>query len=252
MVTIAITGLKGGVGKTAAAVNLAALAFDAGHRVLVWDLDPQASATYCYDLRPKLPGGAERLFRGDRELRALVKGTSFPRLDVVPADVSLGEADVVLHGQRNPRRVLRRLLADAAKRYDVAILDLPPGIGPVTAAVIDVADLLLVPVEPAPLGIRAYDRFADFVAGRSRSEHLLAPFLSGIDRRRPLHRRIEREHAADGRFLRSTIPLSSAVERLADEQVATVHSAPRSLAAEGYRQLWLEVAERAGLDLHAR
>ncbi|MBI2708396.1 MAG: ParA family protein [Actinobacteria bacterium] len=248
MRTIAVTGMKGGVGKTATAVNLAALAAEAGRRVLVWDLDPQGAATFCFDLRSRLRGGAERLFGGDRDLRAVVKESSIERIDVVPSDVSLRDADVILHGSAKPKRILRRLLSGAGKRYDVAVLDLAPGIGPVTGAVVDVADLLLVPVEPAPLAVRAYDRFAAFAIERTGGPELLAPFLSIVDRRKPLHRRIERELHADPRFLNASVPLSSAVERLADEQTPTVLSAPRSLAAHGYRDLWAEVAERTGLD----
>lgn len=248
MRVLAVTGLKGGVGKTATAVNLAALAAAAGHRTLVWDLDAQGAATHCFRLRPKLKGGAEKLFGGDRELRAAVKATDHERIDVVPADPSLRNADVMLASARKPKRLLRRLLTGAGRRYDVVVLDCAPGLGAATEAVVAVADLLLVPVIPAPLGLRAFDHFADFVVAETGSSDLLAPFLSLVDRRKPLHRRIEAELAGDRRFLRASVPMSSAVERMGDEQVPTVDAAPRSLAALGYRELWSEVAERAALD----
>jgi chromosome partitioning protein len=247
MRTIAVTGLKGGVGKTATAVNLAALAAEAGYRVLVWDLDPQGAATQCFDLHTKLKGGVERLFGGNRGLTTVIRESNVAGIDVVPSDVSLRDADVVLHGSRRPGRVIRRLLASAARRYDVAFLDLAPGIGPVTGAVVDLADLLLVPVIPSPLGVRAFDRFAAFAIERTGVPDVIAPFLSIIDRRKPLHRRIEAEVRGDRRFLGTTVALSSAVERLADELQPTVVSSPHSLASDGYRKLWAEVAERAGL-----
>jgi len=244
---LAVTGLKGGVGKTATAVNLAALAGRSGHRTLLWDLDPQGAATHCFDLRPKLKGGAERLFGGDRDLQAAVKGTADPWVDVVPADVSLRNADLMVSASRKPGRVLRRLLAGASRRYDVAVLDCPPGLGAVAEAVVVTADLLLVPVLPAPLGVRAFEGYATFVAQETGSDDLVAPFVSMIDRRKPLHRRMEAEIRTDRRFLATIVPLSSAVERLGHEQVPTVVSTPRSLAADGYRRLWAEVAERISL-----
>ena len=64
MRVVAVTGLKGGVGKTSTAVNLAALSAASGMRTLLWDLDPQGAATFCLDLKPKLRGGGRRLIGG--------------------------------------------------------------------------------------------------------------------------------------------------------------------------------------------
>ena len=64
MRVVAVAGAKGGVGKTAAAVNLAMLAAEAGHRTLLWDLDPQGAATHCYRARARVKGGATRLLGG--------------------------------------------------------------------------------------------------------------------------------------------------------------------------------------------
>src|SRR5690606_17131334 len=97
MYVIAVTGLKGGVGKTSTAVNLAALSAEAGYRTLLWDLDPQGAATHCLDLKPKLKGGASRLIGGGRGgLERVARSTSIERLEVVPADASVREIDRVL------------------------------------------------------------------------------------------------------------------------------------------------------------
>lgn len=247
MRVVAVTGLKGGVGKTAAAVNMAALAAREGHQTLLWDLDAQGAATHCFALRPKLKGGADRLFGSDRGLRAMVKGTDNPRLDVVPADVTLRHADLLVSGSRRPRRLVKRLLTDAGSQYDVVIIDCAPGVGAVGETVAFSADLLLVPVVPSPLGMRAFEEFAGFLEREGGDTRLLAPFLSLVDRRKPLHRRLEAEAQRDHRFLRASIALSSAVERLGEEQVPTVDSAPHSLATTGYRRLWAEVAERSDI-----
>lgn len=250
MRVIAVTGLKGGVGKTATAVNLAALSSDAGHRTLVWDLDPQGAATHCFRLKPKVKGGAARLLGGDRELRSAIKGTEDPMVDVVPGDVTMRNADVMLADARKPSKVIRRLLSSARREYDVAILDCAPGLGTVAETVAGVADVLLIPVVPSPLGVRAFEQYATFCDEHLSRPGTITPFLSLIDRRKPMHRNIEARVHEDGRFLGASVPLSSAVERLGDEQIPTVESAPHSLATAGYRQLWAEVSERIGLDEH--
>ena len=100
MRVIAVAGAKGGVGKTALAVNLALPASRAGHRTLLWDLDPQAAATHCYRLKAKVKGGAGRLLGGKRDLEAFVRTTDYDKLDVVPADKTFRVVDTVLSTRR--------------------------------------------------------------------------------------------------------------------------------------------------------
>lgn len=249
MRVIAVTGLKGGVGKTSTAVNLAALAAAQGYRTLLWDLDSQGAATFCLNLKPKLKGGASRLIGGGRGgLGAVARHTSIDRLDVVPADSSVREIDRVLSISGKPAKPIRRLLAGTKATADVVVLDCPPGLTAVVEAVASVADMLLVPVVPEPLPLRALERFGEFLADTgSASPKLLAPFISMVDRRKPVHRRIEAEIRARGGFLGAAIPESSAVARMGEEQIPVVLSAPRSLAAAEYRKLWAETIERAGI-----
>lgn len=248
MQSVALTALKGGVGKTSTTVNLAALAAAAGHRTLVWDIDPQAGATACLGVKPKLRGGAQRLLGGDRDLAQAIRPSGIERLDVLPGDVTLREADVIVSGNRKPRRTLKRILASVAKDYDVVVVDCPPGVGPATEVLVRSVDLLLIPVVPAPLDLRALDRFTDVVADLGAPTELVAPFLSLVDRRKPLHRKLVDEVRTERRFLASAVPVSSAVERMPMEQVPTVVAAPRSLASLALRDLWSEVSDR--LDLH--
>lgn len=247
MQSVALTALKGGVGKTSTAVNLAALAAAAGHRTLLWDIDPQAGATACLGVKPKLRGGAQRLLGGDRDMSGAIRRSSIDRLDVLPGDVSLREADVIVSSNRRPRRSLKRILSAVARDYDVVLVDCPPGVGPATEVLVRSVDLLLVPVVPAPLDLRALDRFADVIDDLGAPPELLAPFLSLVDRRKPLHRRLMDEVRTERRFLASAVPVSSAVERMPMEQVPTVIAAPRSLASLALRDLWGEVSDRIEL-----
>src|SRR5947209_19993709 len=78
--------LKGGVGKTSAAVNLAWLAAHDGRRTLLWDLDSQGAATFLLRAKPKVKGGARKLLQGGSDPAAAIRSTSYDDLDVLPAE----------------------------------------------------------------------------------------------------------------------------------------------------------------------
>jgi len=110
MKILATYNIKGGVGKTSAAVNLSYLAAADGLRVLLADLDPQAAATFLLRVRPRVKGGGTALIRGSGELDKAIKGTDFERLDLLPADFTFRNLDLILDDTKKPtRRLARRL-----------------------------------------------------------------------------------------------------------------------------------------------
>src|SRR5947199_2640277 len=86
VMVLATYNVKGGVGKTSAAVNLAYLAARDGAATLLWDLDPQGASTYLFRVKPKVKGGTRRLVKGRSDTAARIKGTDYERLDLLPAD----------------------------------------------------------------------------------------------------------------------------------------------------------------------
>ena len=88
MTTIALYNLKGGVGKTASCVNLAYLAAKNGYRTLLWDIDPQGSASFYFQGKLKLKGGIKKLLSPDTDLREAVLPTDYDNLDLISADLS--------------------------------------------------------------------------------------------------------------------------------------------------------------------
>lgn len=247
MRVIAVAGAKGGVGKTAVAVNSAILSAQAGHRTLLWDLDPQAAATHCYRLKAKVKGGAGRMLGGKRDLQAYVRSTDHDGLDLVPADSTFRVVDTVLSARRWPDRAIRKLLRPVASEYDVVIMDCAPGLGVMAESVLAASDLVVAPVIPAPLSLRSLDQISDFIAEHNPGVPLLA-VLSMVDRRKVLHRQMLDKVKGDSRFSIAAIPLSSSVERMGLEQVPAVLASPRNLSSQAFKRLWADVEDRLQLS----
>lgn len=244
MKILACYNLKGGVGKTATAVNLAYLAAEDGMRTLLWDLDPQGAATWCYRIKPKVKGGASALIGKRRRLEAAIKGTDFPALDLVPADFSNRNMDLVLDAAKHRIGRLRRLTRRFGKDYDLVVLDCPPSVSLVSDNVFRASDALLLPVIPTPLSLRAYAQLREHLAHLGRSPDLM-PFFSMVDRRKALHRdTVVRWAVEHPETLRNDIPYASVVETMSLERVPVPLLAPRSPVAKAYRALWQEVRGR--------
>ena len=240
---LATYSIKGGVGKTTSAVNLAYEAARAGARVLVWDLDPQGAASFYLRVRARMKGGSERLV-AKGELDRLVRGTDVPSVDLVPADFSLRHLDLHLDGTKRPTERLAALLAPLAPAYDVVVLDCPPSISLASEAVFGAAGGLVVPVIPTTLSSRTLAQLAEFLEGQPGAPMLL-PHFAMVDRRKRMHRdQQDALVAAWPAFLTTVIPSASAVERMGIERAPVGAFAPSSAAARAFRDLWAEMAAR--------
>jgi chromosome partitioning protein len=241
MKVIASYNLKGGVGKTTAAVNLAYLSARAGFRTLLWDLDPQGAATYLMRVRPRVKGGSPELVRGSRPMMDAVKATDYDGLDLLPADFTYRHMDIDLTGRPHPQRTLRRLIAPLNADYDRVVLDTPPSLSLVSENVIGAADLVLVPLIPTVLSVRTFDQLVAFVDERKGHKPVLRGYFSMLDRRRKLHRDILTELPAERKQMNTVaIPAASAVEQMAVRRAPLPEFAPRSPAAVAFQQLWDE------------
>lgn len=249
MKVIATYNIKGGVGKTATAVNIAYLAAREGYRVLLWDLDPQAAASFLFRVKPRVKGGGKALIAGRRMLDGAIKATDFEGLDLLPADFTYRNLDLHLDGERKSTMRLRTLLLPLRREYDVVVLDCPPGISLLSENVLNAADLLLVPLIPTTLSVRTLEQLTGFLAefDRRRRPRVLA-FFSMIDRRKRLHREIAERLPLERKDVAATaIPALSAIERMSVDRQPVTALAPRTAAARNYRELWREAKERARL-----
>jgi chromosome partitioning protein len=245
---LATYNIKGGVGKTATAVNLGYLAARDGYRALLWDLDPQGAASYLFRVKPRVKGGGKALIQGRLPLDGAIKGTDFDHLDLLPADFTYRNLDLLLDAAKKPERRLASLLAPLKRDYDAVILDCPPSISLLSESVLHAADLLLVPLIPTTLSVRTLDQLTEFVGGFNGHRPDVLAFFSMIDRRKRLHTQIAQELPTQRPdFAASGIPALSVIEQMSVHRAPVAAYAPRSAAARQYAALWQEARQRAGL-----
>jgi chromosome partitioning protein len=248
MKILATYNIKGGVGKTATAVNMGYLAARDGYRVLLWDLDPQGAASFLFRIRPRVKGGGKALIKGTRPVEDAIKGTDFDGLDLLPADFTYRNLDLVLDSAKKPARRLASLLAPLRAEYDVIILDCPPSISLLSESVLHAADLLLVPLIPTTLSVRTLDQLTEFVGDFAGHRPQILAFFSMIDRRKRLHLEIARALPQErSEFAETVIPALSLIERMSVERAPVTAFSPRSMAARSYADLWREARKRGGL-----
>jgi chromosome partitioning protein len=240
---LATYNVKGGVGKTSAAVNLAYLAARGGSRTLLWDLDPQGASTYLFRVKPKVRGGGRNLVRLKTDVDDVIKGTDYEQLDLLPADFSYRHMDLALDSTKRPTRRLSKVIKPLRDEYDWIFLDCPPSISLVSESVFDAADALLVPIIPATLSSRTFEQLTRLVQG---GPQVLA-FFSMVDGRKTLHREVMEElRSNSASLLEAWIPASADVERMGARRTVISEFAPRSRAALAYEALWEEVGRRLG------
>lgn len=242
MKVLALYSIKGGVGKTSSAVNLAFNAAQAGYRTLVWDLDPQGASSYYFRIKPKIKGGSKDLIAGKRDLDDLIKGTDFDNLDLIPADFSFRNMDLLLDDKKKPTQQLKKRLKSLAGYYDFIFLDCPPNISLLSEAIFEAADFLLSPTVPTTLSLRTLVQLKAFIEDHNVANTQLVPFFSMVDGRKKMHKEIMQQTLANyPDMLKTTIPYASDIERMGIERRPLPAYNSKSHSAEAYSELWQEI-----------
>ena len=245
MKIVAVTNIKGGVGKTTTAVNLAYLCAAGGQQTLLWDLDPQGAASYILRCDPSDNASAKKLVSGKRELPELLLPSGYERLDVIPADLSYRNFDVHLSTRKHPTERLLRMSRSLRERYSVLFLDCPPGISLLSENVLRAADAVVIPLVPTPLSVRMLTQLREFVASSGWTDLALMPFFSMVDRRKSLHHEIvadTRVHFPE--LLHTEVPYWSEIERMSLRRAPIPTYAPGGAAGQIYKALWSEIETR--------
>lgn len=234
---VAVYSMKGGVGKTTLAVNLAyCSAAQSGRRTLLWDIDAQGAATFLLGSETTA-SKALRVFSRQVAPSALVEHSAWPQLDILAADLSLRHLDQALSEADKPKR-LRKLLQALAPGYDRIILDCPPGLGEVSDQMFRAADLIVVPVPPTPLAMRSLVQIEEHLERSHERKPQLLPVISMVDRRKNLHREFVATHPDW-----PAIPQASLVERMAVERAPLATYAGRTPAARAFGDVWARVEQ---------
>jgi len=240
MTIVAVYNMKGGVGKTTCAVNLAYFFAASGRKTLIWDLDAQAAATFALRVKPEVAQFGKPALRNAQVFVEAIRETDHLNLDVLPADFSYRNLDRFLDQLEQPKRVMQQMLRQLSEEYPLVLLDCPAGFSALSEAVIACADVLLVPTIPSTLSLRTLLRLTQSL---DDSAPALLPFVSMVDRRKSLHRSLSQwAERHPELFLREQIPYASSAEQMSVRRAPVAIYDASDPAAKAFSNLWREVS----------
>ena len=238
-IVAAIYSNKGGVGKTATAVNLAYMATLAGMKTLVCDLDPQSAATYYFRVKPKLKCGTKGFIKGGQKIKKNIKGTDYKNLDLLPSDFALRNLETAFYKFKRPKNRLEKTLKIFEAEYDLIIFDCPVTVNILAENILNASDFILVPLIPTTLCVRTFRQLLSFCRKNNYDTGKIHAFFSMVDRRKKMHNETMAMMLKEfNGILRSFIPSLSQIERMGIDREPVAASAPGSVAAKAYQNLW--------------
>lgn len=242
MKIIACYSMKGGVGKTATAVNLAWFAAQAGKRTLLVDMDPQGASSFYFQVKSKKKPWGDRFFEAYETLLKHVKSTELAYLDVIPAHLSFRHFDITLSSAESANRRLKKILKGFKKQYDLIILDCPPTISLLSESVFHAADTIPVPVIPTTLSERTYAQLLSFFEEHGLPTDTIVPFFSMVQKQKHMHKetmaRLSENHTS---MLKSYIPFSADIEKMGEFCAPLGEFGKQKPAYIYYKDLWSEL-----------
>jgi chromosome partitioning protein len=243
---IAVYSIKGGVGKTAAAVNLAHLCSESGRRTLLCDLDPQGASSFYFRTRPEKKLKAKKLLKEPDALLKGVKSSDYERLDILPAHISLRNIDIALGGMKRSEKRLREALRPLGANYDVIFLDCPPNLTLLSENVFNAADWLLSPLIPTTLSVISFEKLLAFFKKKELDASKIIYYFSMVEARKKLHsgtmdRMLSSASGDKAKLLTVKIPYSSDIEKMGEKREPVTTFAPSSKGASAFKGLWDEL-----------
>ena len=248
---VAIANQKGGVGKTTTAVNLAVALAQSGQRVLLVDLDPQGNATSGLTPEPIKSGTIYDSLVNSTPLSQVTR-ESRPSLYLAPSSSDLVGAEIELATMEGRERRLKAELSEELQKYNLVLVDTPPSLGLLTLNALVAADSVLVPMQ---CEYYALEGLSSLLATIRKVKAVLNPelelmgvVLTMFDPRNRLSHEISLEvnkHFPQ-RVFQTVIPRNVRISESPSHGLAVIEYDPKSVGAESYRLLALELLERVG------
>ncbi len=242
MKIVAVYCSKGGVGKTATAVNLAYTASVNGMSTLLCDVDPQGASSYYFRIRSKKKFNSKKFLNGD--LEKYIRGSDFENLDLLPAHFSFRNLDLVLDRREDNQQTLRNILAPLTGEYDVIFLDCPPNMTLLSEKIIQSADVIITPVIPTTLSILAFDQLLKLFKKIKADKNKIHAFFSMVEKRKSMHLSTILKYKKYKIFMKTIIPYLAEIEKMGFHRKPVSAHEGRSTAALAYERLWREVSKR--------
>jgi len=248
MIIFGIYNIKGGVGKTAASVNLSYLSSLEGKKTLLWDLDPQGSSSFYYHKEQGSDASLKKIISGKVELNDIIEGTDYRNLEIIPSDFSYRHMDTLLDQAKKSKKRIREALKDLKDEYDVIFLDCPPGISILAENIFQACDYILVPTVPTPLCQRTYEQIISFFKQDGLDKSSVIPFLSMVEMRKSIHRNMIKELTEKiPNLCTSFIPFLADVEKMGIYRKPLGDFSPESKASTSFKALWKEIKKKSSL-----
>ncbi|ORE89376.1 Cobyrinic acid ac-diamide synthase [Oceanococcus atlanticus] len=242
MKVVACYSMKGGVGKTATAVNLSYWAASQGLRTLLIDLDAQGASSFYFRVKPGRKKWGKRFFQAYENVLEQIRASDFEGLDVLPAHLSFRNFDALLASLEKRKSRLRRILKGLKGEYDLIVLDCPPTISHLSESVFNAADMVLVPVIPTTLSQRTFEQLLAFFAEKGYAREVVVPFFSMVQRQKALHKstmtHMRQRHKG---FLQAVIPFARDIENMGEHRAPVAVFAARKPATKAYLAMFDEL-----------
>ena len=183
MKTIALYSIKGGVGKTAAAVNLSYLSSLLSPPTLICDLDPQGASSYYFRITASKKYNSDKFLKGNKKIYQHIKATDFENLDLLPSDFSYRNLDIELSEEKKPQKRLKKNMAELSEDYRFVFIDCPPNLTLLSESVFAASDVVMVPLIPTTLSIRTYIQLKDFFEANKLDSSKIRPFFTMVEKK---------------------------------------------------------------------
>lgn len=252
---ISMTNQKGGVGKTTTTINLGAALAEAGRRVLMVDMDPQGSLSIGLGVPQEELSTIRTVYDMLMDPQAfpataVVRATSIPGLDLLPANIHLSAAELRLAGEVAREYALDRALETIREHYDYVLIDCQPSLGLLTVNALTSSNGVIIPMECEFFALRGVEMLRDTIGKvkeRLNNKLTIDGVLATMVDSRTNHTRETIQAVLDmfgDSVFHTTVSRTVKFPETTKAGVSIIEQAPASSGAVAYRNMAWELVER--------